>query len=598
MASNQLQGNGRRFGSTVYFAPLIIIVVLWCFILFVAPIGKHILLDVDEGSVGMKGMLYQQGYRAFVDFQSDQPPLLCMLLGGWFRLFDAGLWSGRFLVWVFSGIFLAAFYNVTADRSSRLGGMLAVLVLFSSCYFLRLSISLMEIVPSWALAMSAVAVLGSPQNLKSRARIILSSALFALSMTITLNTVLILPGLLVEMALAGGVERKDKIRNSLMWMSGWVGTFIVLAVWWRFDFRDLLSAHIGSPPQEQFGDDTRGFYQVPYFFLSEIPAIILVLSGLVAGGRRFIYDAMLPFSWLAVTTVVLLFDVPVWWHDEFLLAMPLAMLAGAAVVSWCSSSSEADQFNKNNYRIRWAILGFFALIAIPGRMVSSAWIMHGPLYAMDGRILSSLQEARASGSKTAAAIHHQGYLVESGLFSPPHLAGYSMKKIAVGDLNGNDLIEKWSPDVLLFYRDDVDMRLALAMREKYFPTNVADGVLLFKKKQATHAPPDLATFTRQSVAISPYDREAQIELARMLKSSGQDAEACARYRMVLRWSEGYPEWIMEIAALLATSGDVRVRNCEEAFEWVNYGAEKFPWHSDMAETKRKISQLCAGSVQP
>jgi Dolichyl-phosphate-mannose-protein mannosyltransferase len=579
MPSNQLQANSRGFNSAIRFVPWVVIAVLWCSILLVAPVGKHILIDADEGSVGMKGMLYQQGYRAFVDLPPVHPLLFHMILGGWFRLFETGLWSGRFLVWIFSGVFLAAFYKATSDRFSRLGGLLAVLALFSSAGFFRLSISLMETIPAWTLAISAVALLGPPQRPKGRARIVFSSALLALSMTIALNTVLIIPGILAELARLGAGERKDKIRNSFMWAVGWAGVFVLLSFWWRVDFQQVLSGH-----------DAGGTYQLSHFFMSSLPVVILVLSGLVGGGRRLLHDAILPFTWLAVATTVLLIDAPVRWHGEFLLAMPLGMLAGAAVVLWCASSTESEP--SSNRRMRLAIIGLFVLFAVPGRMVSSAWLLRDPRYAMDEHLVASLREVRASGSKTAAAIHHQGYLVEAGLLSPPGLSVNFKESRFIEDM------EKWNPDVLLFYRADVDMNLAFAMREHYFPAVASDGVLLFKRKQGSGVAPDLAAFAWQSVVMSPYDREAQIELARLLKSSGRDAEACARYRMVLRWSDGAPEWIMEIAGLLATSGDERVRNCAEAMEWVNFGAEKFPGRPDLAELKGEILRLCAGSNQP
>jgi 4-amino-4-deoxy-L-arabinose transferase-like glycosyltransferase len=301
-------------------------------------------INPDEGTHLIIAQLYHQGYAFISEINHNHLPLFNVMLAGWFNLFGDQLETGRTMVTLFAALLLWCLFELIQQQSGRIAAFTAVLLLLLSTVFLITAASIMQALPFIALGLASLLVIRQTSSLHSGSvAVYVSALLMAMAMMVKLFAVLMIPGLLMDLA-----RRPGGGRLILFWMIALM-LLLLLFTWLTapalFDFalleKNFRILFLYRIQDQQIKPDST-LLQLLQWNILDLP--ILVMAAIVvvrmfskvstASQSNPEVDVPVdpfPVAWLICGVVLLLLLHPVWTHYYLMLLVPLVWLAALSI---------------------------------------------------------------------------------------------------------------------------------------------------------------------------------------------------------------------------------------------------------------------------
>ena len=395
-----------------------------------APYRDVFAFDPDEGLNAILVLLVDRGHPLYTQSWYNQPPLLTQLLRVWFAAFGWEIDTGRMLILLFAAVCVFALYDMVRLIAGHGAAALACLLLATSAFFPRLSVALMQAVPSLALAALALWALVRWQASARGAWIAAAGVLMGCSVACKLTSAVLVPALavwLVACAPAGAARRRSW-RAARDWLVCTAMTSAVLLLLFvgPAQLHILVDAHLAArraPQLMRF--DARGLVLTSF---AEWPLTVLGLGGyaLILYSRLRL-AAVFPL-WAGVATVAMLNHAPIWYHHQLLLSFPHCAAGGIAVAELLRRDSSAA-------RLPPRALGAMRIGAVALVAALPLWSAFGarlpapiPLAGAQLRVLAAMRE-RAPTTRVVVT-NDPMYAFRAGFGVPPAIAALPLLRVA------------------------------------------------------------------------------------------------------------------------------------------------------------------------
>lgn len=449
-------------------AVVLVIVVVYSLL----PLGTAVQFGGDEGYQLMTSFLMHKGYALYTQIWDDQPPLLVLLLKWVFVYSGPSLVAARLLAAGFGILLFAAFYAVVRSRASLWTALVATGFLLASPGILELSVSVMQEVPAFALALVSIFFLRLSLKSGGRVALIASGVAMGLALAIKFTAGIILPAMVVEIFFAlrpkGRVgSSRDIAKILLVWAGAGVATFgFIMLCWGRGSWGQAYQSHFEEHPVTGMGGPQD--YPVPIsMFLGHIECFVLAGVGILLLLRqRKIRDYTLPAIWLITVAVVHAFHRP-WWNYYYLhFAIPLSWIAGFGATEL--GKPFYRQFAVGSLalsrRETWQALALCGLSAVA--LVRSEQRAEAGVVGLRARTRLSADALLAKIEQYAPNVHwmyasatQEIYAFHARLPVPPRLAMTTLKRFWSGQITPEDVIaicNEYGPELVLLQPQSLD----------------------------------------------------------------------------------------------------------------------------------------------
>jgi len=285
----------------------------------------------------MKGLLCSQGYQLYAPVWNDQPPLHTALLSALFRAFGPSAFAGRLLTLGFASVLLAALLASVGTREGTMAALIAGGFLLGMPFFLMLSVSVMLEIPAFAVGLVSAWLLVRWVERGRWTWLALSGAFMGAALMIKLTVALLLPGMVVEIVLAGWRSKSEARATTIMRMLAvWAAvTALVVAgaVWFSpgMTFGQIIGNHFNQALRAATAGNpgmTFSFTGLWSVFYCLFPAALAVLLRALDG--RF-PSICLPTLWFVTEVLTHRLHRPFWGYYYVHFAFPLAWLAAVGI---------------------------------------------------------------------------------------------------------------------------------------------------------------------------------------------------------------------------------------------------------------------------
>jgi 4-amino-4-deoxy-L-arabinose transferase-like glycosyltransferase len=437
---------------------------------FIFPFRQRFEFDLDEGLNVMKALLVARGYPLYSQVWSDQPPLLTYLLAGVIRGFGANIDALRTLVLLFSTVLMAAAMQYLRITWGFWHAMLGGLLVFLLPFYTSLSVAVMVGLPAIALAVVALLALEAWHRRRQERWLVLSAILLAASVLIKLFTGFLAPIFVVGLLLGErqGPAWSARLRPAVVWclVFGALTVTVVLVAVGPSNLGQLVLTHLSARQDKGFLSLAES--QSISYHLRDAWAIL----ALAAVGSLFTllerrWTSFYLLAWAAVAYVLLSFHAPVWYHHQFLITIPAAMLAAIALgeaIRWIPQVLRSRPIlGLRALLILLALAGGAATVATRARLTYHNFIL--PAYLIPPEAPSAGREAPFLAEMTSWANRTHWvvtdlpmYAFRVGLLVPPPLAAITDKRLASGEITEAQIIqviETYKPEQVLLGRFDL-----------------------------------------------------------------------------------------------------------------------------------------------
>jgi 4-amino-4-deoxy-L-arabinose transferase-like glycosyltransferase len=358
------EGASRRLRRLPQAIPVILAGLFVALVLLFYPFRFVFELDPDEGIQLMKAMLHASGLTLYGQIYSDQPPLFTILLSGLIRLFGAKVLPARLAVLGFSTVLLVAAGEQVRRTWGWAHAATAVAFLALIPAYLQLSASVMVGLPAISVAVLSLLCLTIWHAHGRTAWLILAAALLAASVMIKLFTVVLAPAVFAGVLLIphGAARARLRWADAGLWSLVFAGVLAVLALLGvgPAHLGQLVETHLGAQGIAYFAGETLVRHTRDLW-----PLFGLAVIGVGMCVTRRVWTSLYFGAWLVLAGVLLALNTPVWYHQQLLVAVPGAVLAGIGL-------AEAIQLAlRRGERRRGAIL--LGLVAIGLAALYLAW---------------------------------------------------------------------------------------------------------------------------------------------------------------------------------------------------------------------------------
>lgn len=454
-----------------------------CWVLMCFPwLGFHE-LDVDEGFNLGKAALVHAGHGLYQDIWSDQPPVLTLVLAGLQHVVPWSVEAARLLILFSAGVLLVSLHGLVRRTHGWQAAAWSVLLLATAPLFVQLSVSVMIGLPAIALATAALNV-ATRGGLPWRLGPVIAGVLFALSLQTKFFTVLMGPALVMALLIKRDGKGGGEGRDLIVWGLTCLLSFAAIAIVAGQAFvEQLIYPHFSPALREAFS--VQNSARAIWLILSDQHAVLVTGGlGLVVVSKRWLREAWVPVLWLVVAVVAWLFHSPVWYHHMLIMLVPLAWLGGLGLTSIMNGLQARSGPAGTPVAIACAavVMVLLARLALVDRPEEPAAVLKAT--AGDAvRRFSGLGGWLVTDTPLDA--------FRAGLLVPPELVVYSRKRIAVGQLTPEDVLEsirRRHPVQVSFRRLDVDPSILAYLGEHYLLTQHGEGHWHYLARHG-HAPP-------------------------------------------------------------------------------------------------------------
>jgi len=390
---------------------------------------------------------------------------------------------GRVLTFIFSLLFLWAFYHTLKHLHGQICAWAGVIFLILSAVYLRLSVSIMIGIPSLSLAMTSIYCLTLYRKSYSRNLLILSAILFAFSLQIKFFTIFLLPLIVLEIIFSCPKNKKNNsvLCSALLWLGSVLTVYLtIFFIFFHFDFseaaRQLFLPHLKQPNVSY-----NNLSLIVRMIITDYDIAFLALIGIALIVKQKEWRLLLPVSWLISALMILMMWRPIWYHYYLLISIPSCWLAGISI---------SRLFNNKKGLSFWITVGLtiFAILRIPHKYT----------------IMLENLESKTSSSQTTVVkelLKYKPYthwiVTDNPIFAfyadmqvVPELAVISDKRDFISKKDENSflrILNKYQPELILLNKPYLYSPKIISYIEKNYTTVYQDKVTfsvpIFVEKQ-------------------------------------------------------------------------------------------------------------------
>lgn len=437
------------------------------FILIVAfsPWFKLVEASVDEGMNLAKAALLGKGVGPYGAVWNDQGPVLTIILAVLQKVAPWNVEAARMVTAGFAAIILANIHLLVKAQRGSVPALASVMLLGTSCLFVRLASSVMIGLPAISLAVCALSIIliGAPKM----GRVLISAIMFAAALQTKLFVFTLMPAFLIALA----TIQFDKRRLMTLWIIACSGCFFAINLIEGQDFlENLVRPHLTMTPQE-FSYPPSQIMIAKFAQLNPLltTAGLISLSMIIIRIKKANRHDLIAVTWLIVATIVLLAHFPVWDHQLLLLAVPLAWLGGPVIASVVDKVTRFLKLPLFRQQLTVSIFTTGGIIVCASLGFTS----------VDKKFQTALQGdidalAEFSGLGGTVATDRAMLAFRAKLSLPPELAVWSSKRIQIGQINDQEIIKvikRDKPAQVLLQRFPVSKALMSALIADYVQTS-------------------------------------------------------------------------------------------------------------------------------
>lgn len=434
------------------------------------PIWEVFMFDEDEGINLIKAAMVSRRYSLYGEIWNDQPPLFTYLLAGTMRVFGYEVSVARLLVLVMVGVMFWALYAYIRLEWGHLHAFAALVLIALLPRFVMLSVSVMIGLPAISLAMVSMLCLALWHRRRERIWLLASAGLLALSVLIKLFTGFLAPifvlGLVLDEWLRSRRLEWSTLRPALLWgaVFGGLGLALGLALIGPSNVMQLITPHLSASREAVYTAEDLSTLNLGYHLKQSPTTLLLALAGLVIAWRARRPLAAYPAAWALAAAGLLAFHSPVWYHHQYLVMVPAAMLGGIAVgegVRWLAGLARSPGRNRAAALVGLVLVAAFGLLVVrrfppvaaefaskPAflRQINDPWYPERPMV---------VRMSEHAAKTTWVITDFPMYAFKTGLPVPPEFAVITEKRFLTGSLSEAQIVEtveRLKPEQILIGR--------------------------------------------------------------------------------------------------------------------------------------------------
>ena len=427
------------------------------------PLGATFILEGDEGFELNKAFLYSKGFQLYGQIWSDQPPLWTVMLGSLFKITGPSILAARLLAAGFGILMFVTFYELIRLRLNDWTAAIATFILVSSPGTLRFSASVIQEVPTFAMVLMSALLLFRWGGRSHWTWLVISGMLMGAALEIKYTAALGIPAMCLEIILLlqplGHQHWMiSALKKCACWSAAAAVTFALFNhALGKGSYQSVWHAQSVSiaPPGMARPED---FHFTQDLFVNHSECIAAAIAGIVImicnrQWRILAFPLVLLVTALAVHT----WHRPCWLEYYLHLAIPLAWLAGYAIVkigNYMFNEISAGQW-KLNVKATWVGIILCAAIALAfSRSLDRSTDTMNDLQSLPKTSSDPiLEKMQKYAPRTHWVYCQEGiYAFHAKLLTPPELAVVTLKRYWSGDITTKDVIkvcERYNPEQLL-----------------------------------------------------------------------------------------------------------------------------------------------------
>jgi hypothetical protein len=440
----------------------------------VSNLGAHNWLYDEAGYIAVPWMV-KAGHSLYTEVYSPSPPFFTLSVVAAFKICGNSVEVARAVIVAYSALGLLAAALLARELSGRIAGLAAILLLFLSPEYFRLSRVTMSEVPAVSLALISLFASLAYWRRGQKGWLILSGLAMAASLLVKLVTLFALPLSIIAVALYHfypqntGAERpvvvrvKGMTRDLVVWAASFcVPILLCLLVYDPMAmYEQAVALHWRGREFHPVDYDRRG-PRIWEYLMQDRGLLMLALWGSFSCWLRRSRQALLVLAWFLLVTIMMVNQAPLTAHHMLPMVPPLAILAGVMVQeSWDSWLA----------LIRQRCWQKMLLPAI-GVGVVAFYLVNWPAVAKSNQeeitrtntpeglvedAVSLLEQVTAPGDFVIS--DDPVIVLLAGRKIPPMLTGADWRRLHVGHLTAEQLIslsEQYEASAIVFWRERFD----------------------------------------------------------------------------------------------------------------------------------------------
>lgn len=429
------------------------------------PLGTALQFGADEGYQLSAGLLCSKGYVLYKQIWYDHPPLFILLVSWTLKLLGSSVLGPRLMAAGFGLILFGAFYQLIKQRSGDWIGLVATFFLIASPGVLKLSVSVMQEIPAFALGLISVWLLSFWRERRQWYWAMVSGTMMGVAMGIKLTVLLLAPALFFEIiwqwrSIQPPGWQKRAIVSFLQWLLGAVMVFAVInLIWGRGSALTSLKSHLAEHPVLGQGSPA-DFPPSLRLLFNNLECVFGMVAGVgfVASKKRW-REFSFPIVIALTVSPVHALHRPWWTYYYVHFAIPMAWLSGLAVVELIFTAKRLFSLKRmslTSIKMCQAVV-LCGLVAAAvtwseGRLASSIRLMRRGVKIDADPVVAKMKEYAGGTHWVYAGPGKEIYAFQAGLLIPPELAIVMLKRYWSGQITEDEitrLCEKYQVEQVL-----------------------------------------------------------------------------------------------------------------------------------------------------
>ncbi|HID63046.1 MAG TPA: hypothetical protein EYP49_09945 [Anaerolineae bacterium] len=440
----------------------------------IGHLGAHNWLYDEAGYIAVPWMV-ATGHTLYTEVYSPSPPLFNLSVAVAFKIWGNSVEVARAVIVAYSALGLLAAALLAREISGRVAGLAAVLLLFFSPEYFRLSRVTMSEVPAASLALISLLASLLYWRHGRKGWLVLSGLAMAASLLVKLVTLFALPLPLLSLALrhlyplTSNARRPPagKMKGMALDFALWAASFClpILLCLLIYDPRAMYEQAVALHWQG------REFHPVDYnrrgprilgYLWQDQGLLMLALGGSLSCWLRRSRQALLVIAWFLLATVMMANQAPLTAHHMLPMVPPLAILAGVMAQegwdSWLALIRHGRWRRALLPAVSVALVAFY-LVNWPALAESNRQAMAGT-NTPEGLVedaISLLEQVTAPGDFVIS--DDPLIVLLAGRNIPPTLSGADWRRLRVGYLTAEQLValsDQYDASAIVFWRERFD----------------------------------------------------------------------------------------------------------------------------------------------
>jgi 4-amino-4-deoxy-L-arabinose transferase-like glycosyltransferase len=440
----------------------------------IGSLGAHNWLYDEAGYVAVPWMV-TAGHTLYTDVYSPSPPLFTLPIAAAFKVWGTSVKVARAVIVAYSALGLLAAALLAREIRGQVAGLAAVLLLFFSPEYFRLSRVTMSEVPATSLALIALLASLVYWRCGRKGWLILSGLAMAASLLVKLVTLFALPLPILAVVLrhfyplspGAGQSAAERVKGLALDFAVWAASFClpILLCLLIYDpramYEQAVALHWRGREFHRVDYSRRGLRILGYLW-QDRGLFILALGGSLSCWLRRSRQALLMGAWFLLVTIMMVNQAPLTAHHMLPMVPPLAILAGVMVQevwdSWLALIKQRRWQDMFLPAVGAGLVAFY-LVNWPAVAESNREEM-ARTNTLEGLVEDAISLLRQTTMPNDFVISDDPLIVLlAGRNIPPTLTGADWRRLSVGYLTAEQLIalsEQYDASALVFWRERFD----------------------------------------------------------------------------------------------------------------------------------------------